>query len=56
LWKHKKTCVIIKKENIIIDDIKILTSLVKELIQNNNDLQKQMADLIINNKNDKNED
>jgi hypothetical protein len=64
LWYHIKKCKPINKESTIINkestiinnEISSLINLVKELIQNNNDLQKQMADLIINNKNDKNED
>ena len=61
LWRHKKNCNLSKEQNIIIDDtdnnenviiqdsssneIKVLTSLVLELVKSNQDLQKQMIDV-----------
>ena len=59
LWRHKKLCTNnlekneIDNENIIIQDasaneIKVLTSLVLELVKSNNDLQKQMIDVCKN--------
>ena len=60
LWGHNKTCnmnenIIINKEteNIIIKDasaneIKVLTTLVLELVKSNNDLQKQVLDVCKN--------
>ena len=61
LWRHKKNCNLSKEQNIIIDDteniimhdssqneIKVLTSLVLELVKSNTDLQKQMIDVCKN--------
>ena len=48
LWRHKKLCNI--NENIVIEDasareIKVLTTLVSELVKSNNDLQQKMNEI-----------
>ena len=40
LWKHKKTCVSNKE-----DDVKILTAMVIELLKSNKELQQQMLEV-----------
>ena len=51
LWKHKKTCNLVKNPNISIvnnnNDITFLTNLVLEVVKNNSELQKQNQELQI---------
>ena len=51
LWKHKKTCNLVKKSNLATannnNDIAFLTNLVLEVVKNNSELQKQNQELQI---------
>jgi hypothetical protein len=53
LWYHKKKCIPITQENMIVEqnnpeEVKNLTSMVLELMKSNNDLQKQMIEVCKN--------
>jgi len=47
LWKHKKTCNLVKNPNNNNNDIAFLTNLVLEVVKNNSELQKQNQELQI---------